>query len=324
MSLILSTRRGLLFLDGDKPASFQEGTDFLALARSATDAHLCYAARRDGTVYRSGSGGRTWERVGAIEGFEELSSLAIDPRDPDHLIAGMEPSALFVSRDGGRTWQEDPTIRQMARENSWSVPWSDAPGHVRTIAIDPNDPSRIYLAIEVGGVVRTEDGGRTWENVHGGIHDDVHSVAVHPKNGAVLYAATRHGFGRSEDYGRTWRQIDGFEGQGYARPLAVNPQRPERLYTAAATVGPGGFGRPVGSECGVFRSDDGGLTWTRLTNGVPVHSRPYIDAIDVDPADPARVALGNVGGQVYESRDGGESWQAGPSLPPVRRLLFTA
>jgi photosystem II stability/assembly factor-like uncharacterized protein len=323
MSLILSTRGGLVFIDGGDPVIFQEGADFLALARFPSDGRLCYAARVEGQVFRSGNGGRTWEPAGAIEGFEELSSLAVDPGDPNHLIAGMEPSALFHSRDGGQTWQEDATLRQMARENGWSVPWSDAPGHIRTLAIDPNDPNRVYLAIEVGGVVRTEDGGVSWENVHGGIHDDVHSVAVHPRNGAIVYAATRHGFGRSDDYGRTWKRIDGFEGQGYARPLAVHPQRPERVYTAAATVGPGGFSRPVGSECGVFRSDDGGFTWVRLTNGIPSHFKPYVDAIDVDPSDPGHVALADVDGHLYESRDGGDSWRTGRSLPQVRRLLFT-
>jgi photosystem II stability/assembly factor-like uncharacterized protein len=312
-----------VFIDHGEPLLFQEGVDFLALARFPSDGRVCYAARVDGQVFRSNSGGRTWEPAGAIEGFEELSSLAVDPRDPERLIAGMEPSALFHSRDGGRTWQEDPTLRQMSHENGWSVPWSDAPGHIRTIAIDPNDSSRVYLAIEVGGIGRTEDGGCSWENVHGGIHDDVHSVAVHSKNGAIVYAATRHGFGRSEDYGRTWQRIDGFEGQGYARPLAVHPQRPDRVYTAAATVGPGDFNRPVGSECGVFRSDDSGLTWVRMMTGIPAHFKPYVDAIDINPADPDHVALADVEGHLYESHDGGDNWQTDRALPPVRRLLFT-
>ena len=320
MNLLVSTRSGLFCLDGEKQVAFGEGQEFLALA---SDAAVCYAARADGGIYRSTDGGRAWTEAGALGGFEELSCLAADPRFPDHLLAGMEPAALFRSHDGGRTWEEDPAIRRMSRENGWSVPWSDAPGHVRTIAIDPNAPERIYLAIEVGGVVLTEDGGQTWENVHGGIHDDVHSVAVHPRNGAILYAATRHGFGRSEDHGTTWRYVGTFEGQGYARALAVNPKRPERVYTAAATVGPGGFRRPEGSECGVFRSDDGGLSWVRLTNGIPAHFKPYVEALDVDPNHTDPVALADAEGHVYQSRDGGDSWRLTHTLPPARRLAFT-
>jgi photosystem II stability/assembly factor-like uncharacterized protein len=212
----------------------------------------------------------------------------------------------------------------MSEANKWSVPWSDAKGHVRTISIDPNEPTRIYLAIEVGGIVRSLDGGRSWENLHvgGGLHDDVHSVAVHPTESSVIFAATRHGFGRSDDSGETWTRTDSFEGQGYSRPLATNPNRPDQVFTAAATTGPGGFSRPdVGSECGVYRSNDGARTWTHLTNGLPARSRPYVDAIGVSPAQPAYVALSDTEGHVYESRDGGDSWQTLLKAPPVRRLL---
>ena len=322
MPLLLATRNGLFLAGGaEAPLPLLNGDDFLALARSLSNPSVLYAASTKGRVFRSADSARSWEAVGEIEGWEELSSLAVDPHDPARLLAGMEPSALFRSEDGGRTWTEVPAIREMS--GGWSVPWSDAKGHVRGISIDSNDPERICLAIEVGGVVRTEDGGKTWENVHGGIHDDVHSVAVNPHDGRIVYAATRHGFGRSEDYGRTWRRIDGFEGQGYARPLAVDPHRPGRVFTAAATTGPGGFNRPqVGSECGVFRSDDGGLTWTRLTEGIPARFQPYVDAMDSDPSCPDHVALADTDGRVFESEDGGDSWARVATTPSVRRLLI--
>jgi photosystem II stability/assembly factor-like uncharacterized protein len=322
MPLLLATREGLYRCNGATSPLGEPG-DFLALARAPGDPGVYYAAATDGRVFRSHDAARSWEAAGTIGGFAELSSLAVHPQDQDRLLAGMEPSALFRSEDGGRTWREEPAIRRMSEANGWSVPWSDAKGHVRTISIDPHDPRRIYLAIEVGGVVRTEDGGETWENVHGGIHDDVHSVAVNSRRGAVVYAATRHGFGRSEDYGRTWARIDGFEGQGYARPLAVNPERPEQLFTAAATTGPGGFHRAdVGAECGIFRSDDGGLTWRRLIDGIPARFRPYVDAIDIDPVRPSHVALADTEGHVFESQDAGESWRQTAQAPPVRRLLI--
>lgn len=322
MPLLLATRKGLFLAEGDHLTPLREGDDFLALARSLSNPTVYYAATVKGRVCRSTDSARSWEAVGRVDGFEELSALAVDPHDPALLFAGMEPSALFRSEDGGETWEEDPEIRRMSEEEGWTVPWSDAKGHVRGISIDPNDPRRIYLAIEVGGVVRSEDGGETWENVHGGIHDDVHSVAVNPKEGRVVYAATRHRFGRSEDYGRTWGQIEAFDGQGYERPLAVDPANPDRIFTAAATVGPGGFGQPgVGSECGIYRSDDGGLTWTHLTNGLPARFAPYVDAIDVDPSQPEQVAFATSDGAVYESTDGGVSWKRTAQVPPVRRLL---
>jgi photosystem II stability/assembly factor-like uncharacterized protein len=324
MALLLSTDAGLVRITAEgERIPLQRKTGFTPLAAAGSGSPIYYAATDDGEVHRSSDAARSWETAGSIPGFRELSSLAVDPRDPDRLLAGMEPSALFRSEDGGRTWREDAAIRRMSEANGWSVPWSDSKGHVRTIAIDPNDPRRIYLAIEVGGVVRTEDGGETWENVRGGIHDDVHSVAVHSRNGAVVYAATRHGFGRSDDFAKSWRRIDAFEGQGYARPLAVNPARPEQLFTASATTGPGGFNRPgVGAECGIFRSEDGGLDWTHLTQGLPARFRPYVDGIAVDPVQPEHVVLADREGHVFESRDGGENWSQTAQAPPVRRLLI--
>jgi photosystem II stability/assembly factor-like uncharacterized protein len=323
MALLLTTDAGLFLMTPQAElVPLERKGGFTAMASAGPQSAVYYAATDGGEIYRSNDAARSWRSMGSIPDFRELSSLAVDPRNPDHLLAGMEPSALFRSADGGRTWREDPAIRRMSEENGWSVPWSDSKGHVRVIAIDPNDPRRVYLAIEVGGVVRTENGGETWENVRGGIHDDVHTVAVNSQSGALVYAATRHGFGRSDDFGRSWRRIEAFEGQGYARPLAVNPARPEQLFTAAATTGPGGFDRPgIGAECGIFRSDDGGLNWTHLTQGLPAHFKPYVDAIGVDPARPEHVALADREGHIFESRDGGESWQQTAQAPPVRRLL---
>lgn len=323
MPLLLSTREGLCLAEqGETVTCLLGNADFLALARCPSDPSTYYAATTDGRVLYSTGGPRRWEEAGQIQGFMELSSLAAHPDDSAYLLAGMEPSALFRSEDGGCTWTEDSAIRGMSTEQQWSVPWSDALGHVRTIAIDPVHPVRIYLAIEVGGVVRTEDDGAHWENVHGGIHDDVHSVAVAPGLKGVVYAATRHGFGRSDDYGRTWRPINEFEGQGYCRPLAVDPGNPNRVFTAAATTGPGGFSRPgVGSECGIYRSDDGGLTWRHLTQGLPERFGPYVDALDVNPERPEHVALADSAGNVYQSDDGGDTWRRTHSAPRVRRLL---
>ncbi len=324
MTMLISTREGLVVRDGEKETLFREGVDFLALARAPGEPSVCYAATSTGSVYRSTDGGRKWKERGVAGGFDELSALAVHPEDPDHLLAGMEPSALLRSRDGGCSWEEDAVIRRMSGEQGWSVPWGHARGHVRSIAIDPHDPRRVYLAIEVGGIVRTENGGETWENVHGGIHDDVHAVAVNPRNGSALYAATRHGFGISHTYGRTWHAVNGFEGQGYCRPLAVDPREPQRVYTVAATTGPGGFRRKSGSEAGVFRSEDAGRSWERLTEGIPTHFKPYIDALDVEPGDPGHLALADAEGNVYESRDCGDHWTSAGRVPPARRLLFVA
>jgi photosystem II stability/assembly factor-like uncharacterized protein len=332
MALIASTRSGLYRIreTGISPG-FCAGIPFLALAADTdADTGRGFAATQGGDIYRTDDAGGTWSPVGKIEGFVELSSLAVLPRrggGAEVLLAGMEPAALFRSEDGGRTWQEDSRMREMSGDHGWSVPWSDTPGHVREIAIDPGDPARIYLAIEVGGIVRSEDGGATWENIREGpdvaIHDDVHTVAVRPGDGRTIYAATRHGFGRSDDYGCTWTAANPFEGQGYSRPLAVDPSNGDRIFSAASPVGPGSFDRPeVGAECGVFRSDDGGRRWRRLKGGLPERFIAYVDALAVDPLDLDHVALCDSSGHLYESRDDGRHWTLTAQLPGIRRLRF--
>src|SRR4051812_3133921 len=131
MPLLLATREGLCLSEGDHVTPLVEGADFLALARSLSNPTVYYAGTTKGQVYRSTDSARTWNRVGSLDGFTGLSSLAVDPLDPASLWAGMEPAALFRSEDGGETWEEDPAIRRMSEENGWSVPWSDAKGHVR-------------------------------------------------------------------------------------------------------------------------------------------------------------------------------------------------
>jgi photosystem II stability/assembly factor-like uncharacterized protein len=323
MRLLLATEEGIAFWSNEGELEVRlPGARIEALARSAPGGTRIYAASAD-RVFRSDDEGRSWRPTGAAFPGYSISSLAVHPWEPDVLLAGLETAALFRSQDGGETWSEVTAIREMSErpESGWHVPWGRARGHVRTPAWDRRDPRRVYLPIEVGGVVRTEDGGESWENVHGGIHDDVHALAVHPEQHAVLYAATRTGFGRSEDYGRTWTASDG-PAHPYCRALAIDAADPERVYTAGATTGPGPWSRrESGAETALFRSDDGGRTWARLNGGLPATFVPYIDALVTDPAIPGAVAFATTTGEIYESRDAGAHWARIAKAPPVRRML---
>lgn len=326
--LLLGTDAGLFAWEpGQPPEPRLTAGPITAIACRAPDTPVIYTATAD-RIFRSLDGGLTWHETAAtFPGFVEISSLAVHPHDDTTLLAGLEPSALFRSCDGGATWSEDPAVRAMAEapNSGWHVPWSEARGHVRTPVFDPYDPDRIYLPIEVGGVVRTEDGGRHWENVHGGIHDDVHSLAVNPIEPRILYAATRHGCGRSDDYGRTWRETNRGLTKRYCRAIAVDPRDGRRLFTAGAPTPPGRWHlRPSGAEASLFRSDDGGETWRLLAGGLPTVLPGYVDAIVLAPADPDRVSFGTADGEVWQSRDRGETWRCLVRTHPVRRLLARA
>jgi photosystem II stability/assembly factor-like uncharacterized protein len=323
MRLLLGTDEGVYLLsEGGTLEALLPGVSVQELARSQPGSPTLYLATPD-RVFRSDDTGRTWRETAAAFPGYEISSLAVHPWEPEVLLAGLETAALFRSEDGGRSWAEVSAIRQMSEQPNagWHVPWGPAKGHVRTPAWDRRDPRRIYLPIEVGGVMRTEDGGETWENVRGGIHDDVHALAVSPEQNAVLYAATRTGFGRSEDHGRTWQPLTAGLEHLYCRTIALDPANPERLYTAGASAGPGAWRRPTGAETALFRSDDGARSWRRLRGGLPESFRPYVDALVTDPQTPDAVAFGTNDGEVYLSRNAGERWERLAQAPPVRRML---
>jgi hypothetical protein len=118
MSIILTTDEGLFRITAEAELiALQRKAGFTALARAGAGSVVYYAATDSGEIYRSNDAAFSWEAIGAIPGFRELSSLGVDPRHPDHLLAGMEPAALFHSEDGGRAWREDPAIRRMSEEN---------------------------------------------------------------------------------------------------------------------------------------------------------------------------------------------------------------
>src|SRR5437764_12370389 len=88
MALLLSTQEGLYRSNG-ATSLLGEPADFLALARAPRDPNIYYAAATDGRVFRSRDAARSWEMVGMIGGYTDLSSLAVHLQDPDHLLAGM-------------------------------------------------------------------------------------------------------------------------------------------------------------------------------------------------------------------------------------------
>jgi photosystem II stability/assembly factor-like uncharacterized protein len=324
MKLILGTAEGIHGWDETSGLALLQAIGSVrALARARPDAARLYAAANGRQLFRSEDRGRSWQTLPpAFEGFE-VSSLAVHPRDENRLLAGLESAALFQSSDGGQSWSEVAAIRAMAEapDSGWHVPWGPARGHVRAPAWDAEEPARIYLPIEVGGVVRTQDGGAGWENVHGGIHDDVHALAVHPERNRGLYAATRTGFGRSEDYGRTWTSTNEGLTHLYCRAIAIDCDSADCVYTAGASTGPGGWRRPTGAETALFRSEDGARTWKRLTDGLPEGFAPFIDALATDPGAAGRVFFVTNAGEMFGSTDRGESWQPLGQAPATRCIL---
>ena len=96
------------------------------------------------------------------------------------MYAGTEPSNLYRSEDGGRSWQLLPALRELPSEPQWSFPGRPWTHHVRTIALHPTDPDVLVVGIELGGVMRSLDGGATWADHNPQAHSDAHEMLTHP------------------------------------------------------------------------------------------------------------------------------------------------
>jgi photosystem II stability/assembly factor-like uncharacterized protein len=263
-------------------------------------------------AYRSADHGEKWEKLDIPDHGLPVWSLSFDPRDCQVLYAGYENCEIFRSEDGGKHWQQLPV---MVRFPEVTVASGANPAkRVLELAVNPADSEEVYAAIEVGGLLRSLDGGLHWENMSHGqyVNDDtvdMHGVLVGRWRPGTVLAIARAGLFRSTDQGEHWvsARLEPLnpKGQTYCRDIREVPGDPRTIWVAA--------GADFQSEKGVlFRSTDGGLTWARVNMGVEPKSTMF--AIAFDERQPRHMYCAASGGEVFASQDGGQSW-AERSLP---------
>ena len=190
------------------------------LAVDPTDPDTVYVGLGGGGVRKTVDGGRTWGDQGL--GEQQIFSLAVSVAD-GAIYAGTEPSALFRSDDGGETWRELTGLLELPSRPTWSFPPRPWTSHVRWIAPSPHEAETILAGIELGGLMRSTDGGETWQDHRPGAQPDVHSLAWHPRERGRAYEAGGGGAAWSDDAGDTWRPADDGRDRHYTWSVAVDP-----------------------------------------------------------------------------------------------------
>jgi photosystem II stability/assembly factor-like uncharacterized protein len=289
-----------------------EGLGARCLAVDPADPEVLYVGTSDEGLFKSEDGGRSWKRVPGV-GHPRVTAVAVSPVD-GAVYAGTEPSALFVSRDGGGSWRELEGMAKLPSAPTWSFPPRPWTSHVRAISLSYEDPDPVVVGIELGGVVRSPDGGETWEDQRPGACADCHNLAAHPVASEVLYEAAGDGFAESEDFGENWEQTGAGMRHGYVWGLAVDVENPDLVYTSAAP-GPYRAHTPVFSDAEIYRRRAGGR-WETVLEGLAAF--PY--ALCADPANPGALYAGFGDGRILHSRDAGESWSEVASAPSVSAL----
>ncbi len=267
--LILATEQGLVICERD-------GDNWHESVRALKDQHVTSVIAREGVIlagttngiYRSDDEGQTWQEASQGLTTRHVRWMAYHPDISDFEFAGTEPANIFISHDGGESWRACPEVAALRDQFKWSLPYSPEAGCVRGFAFHG---WRVYAAVEVGGVLVSNNKGETWRLAGGSdgkpdlegppepfIYPDIHSLEVHPSSSDLVYAPTGGGFYHSNDGGNTWRLLY----DCYCRAVWVNPQDSEHLILSPADG--------VDRNGRIEESHDGGESWSLASKGLEV------------------------------------------------------
>jgi hypothetical protein len=297
---------------------FLPETGAQCLAVDPADPDTLYAGLRNGGVRRSEDGGRSWDNCLLPEAG--VFSLAVSPAD-GALYAGTEPSRLFRSDNHGAGWRELEALLDLPSRPTWSFPPRPWTSHVRWIAPSPHEADLLLVGIELGGLMRSIDGGATWQDHRPGAQRDVHSLAWHPRVAGRAYEAGGGGAAFSDDAGESWQSADEGRDRHYTWAVAADPDDPDTWYVSASTGPYAAHGRGA-PQARIYRRRTG-EPWHPLAGGLPepLPAMPYA----LVAAD-RRLFAGLADGQIWESDDHGDTWRAcrvrGDSLHALQALAY--
>ena len=345
--LLIGTRRGLFraVADPDRrewtvhgPAI--KGYEVYHAVLDSRDPAAGYAAVRHEVwgahIYRTGDGGVTWEPLEARPSFpadsgrevQAIWHLATGGSQPGVLYAGVEPAALFVSRDGGDSWARITSIE----EHPTAALWQPAKGGLalHSIQVDSAHPDRIFVAVSAGGAYRSGDGGQTWVAINDGTRAEflsdtrpeagqcVHSLRLHPLAPHRLYQQNHCGTYRTDDSGDTWNEITAGLPSDFGYVLGIDPSDPDRCWVIPEESSH--LRAVCDGRIRVYESADGGGSWEARTEGLP-QEQAWVtvlrEALATDGLQPCGVYFGTSTGHVFASPDGAAWNPIARHLPKV-------
>ena len=283
------------------------GQDVRCLELDPLNPGVIYAGTQGQGVFSSEDDGRSWHAAGMQRVI--IKSLAASPHQPGVVYAGTKsPPLIYCTRDGGASWEELAGFRRVRGRWWW---WSPAEppytAYVLALAISPSDPNVILAGIELGAVVRSADGGRTWSNHRPGAGRDCHQLCFHPQAHDWAYQAHGSGPAVSRDAGLTWMQLRAGLDRRYCFNVAVDAERPDIWY---AVVAPIFKAHSANAHAIVVRSANG-ASWKKLSGGLP-ESFERLPLLASNPIVPGQLYLASTHGAVWHSADYGDTWQQLP------------
>jgi hypothetical protein len=293
--------------------------------------------------YRFEQDGRAWNQVKRHLSYWTLTCLAVDSEQPELVYAGTEHSGLFLSKNGGGQWMRaNPNVPKMMlfsalalngsvlvgtvpsavyrskKEGGWEElegvrvnsaaatfpPSPELQSRTRYLARDPFEPTRLYAGIEVGGLLVSDDTGRSWRPANEGLTDpDVHEVLPCEGKPGLVLAACGEGVFRSLDRSAHWEEVTP---AGHDYGMSVTEDGNGVLYLGSAKGRPNTWIREEGANAAILRSDDSGSQWEavvdKLQGGVmSMCPRPDTSGIFAGTSDGTLFAVDESGARVIAS-----------------------
>ena len=307
-----------------------EGKRVNSLAADRRISGRVYAGTQANGIWRSDDAGRTWDQAG-LSG-QAIKTIAVSPLEPGLIYAGCKPAALFVSADHGAAWNELQALRR-ARKWWWFSPAEppDWGAYPQALALSPEDPNLILAGIELGGVLRSTDGGVTWSGHRRGAVLDCHSLTFHASDGRRVYEGGGSGSGAacSLDGGITWQQPRAGLGAKYGWMVAADAIRPDVWYLSASDQPnplKGQFVPPAhveGKARGRIYRSMGGGAWECLSGGLPEPLDFMAYALIAEPGVSGRLYAGLSNGDIWQTDDFGEAWRRLPvNMGGIHRTMI--
>jgi hypothetical protein len=296
---LVGTERGVRGPDG---SAALEDRPITALA---ADRWGVYALAGGRTLCRRTAG--PWVEVEEVSGPPGRSLLAAE----EGLYIGTGEAGLLRLDEG--VLDEVSGFDRVPGRDTWYTPWGGPPD---TRSMARGADGTVYANVHVGGIPRSGDAGASWEPTID-IDADVHQVAAHPTDPAVILAACAGGLAESGDGGTTWDVTgDGLHAP-YCRAVALtgdDPAAPDIVLVTASTG-------PRTDRAAIYRRELSGGPFERCTEGLPEWFGSNLDTHSL-AASGSAVALGAPDGALYRSEDAGRTWQrTNEGLPAITCVL---
>jgi photosystem II stability/assembly factor-like uncharacterized protein len=311
MRLFLGGSQGLVLYEDEELTKLHSQPVLSAVRPSP--GHLA-AGCQDGSVLVWDGNGDA--RVAARNLGRGVQGLAVGGKGS--LIAGVIPAGVLISKDQGKTWSQLAGFSEAPNHQEWTAPWGTP--LVSAIGVHPKNPKIMYCGVEVGGVYRTQDSGKTWIDLNIPVAD-VHSVQVCPARHERVYVTTGQGSFCTDDEGSAWRPMGVSNARQYTMGLAAHPTEADRVIISAAGGPPPTWNASGGARCDIYLSTDSGRRFRTVVKGLigGVHRK----ALVINAKVPSEIVFGTSTGELYYSNDGGETFDlSADNLGDIRTIVF--